>query len=56
MSGLKWKIYAFDDEESMEAHMENLRKMEKAGVFPSGVELKAWDVQESLSRITGAPI
>ena len=68
--GLKWKIYAFDDEESMatgiylyddveamKAQMAKLKKnMEKLVGLASDLELKVWDVQESLCRITGAPI
>ena len=69
MPGLKWKIYAFDDEasmgtgiylfhdeEAMNAHMENLRKMEKVVEHVSELEMKVWDVQEALCKITGAPI
>ncbi len=69
MPGLRWKIYAFDDEastgtgfylfddvEAMKAHMENLRQMEKVVDYASDLEMKVWDVQEALCKITGAPI
>ena len=69
MPGLRWKIYAFndeesmgtgiylfDDEEAMEAHMENLRQMVKVVEHVSDLEMMVWDVQEALCKITGAPI
>jgi hypothetical protein len=69
MSGLKWKIYGFDDETSMatgiylfedvevmKTHMENLKKMEKAADHASDLEMQVWDIQESLSKITKGPI
>jgi hypothetical protein len=69
MPGLRWKIYAFDDESSMatgiylfddeevmRAHMENLRKMEKVVEHASDLEMQVWDVQEALCKITNAPI
>jgi len=49
-------IYLFDDEEAMEAHIENLRQMEKAVDYVSDLEMMVWDVQEALCKITGAPI
>jgi hypothetical protein len=67
--GAKWKLYGFNDEASrgtgiylfedldaMKAHMENLRKMEQAIDYVSDLEIQVWDVQESLSKITKAPI
>ena len=69
MPGLRWKIYAFndeesmgtgiylfDDEEAMKAHMENLRQMEKVVDYVSDLEMMVWDVQEVLCKITRAPI
>jgi len=69
MPGLRWKIYGFDDEASMatgiylfddeevmRAHMENLRKMEKAVDHASDLEMQVWDVQDDLSKITKGPI
>jgi len=69
MPGLKWKIYAFNDEKSMatgiylydeeeaiKAHMENLRQREKGVDYASDLEMMVWDVQEALCKITGAPI
>jgi hypothetical protein len=69
MPGLRWKIYGFDDlesmatgiylfddEEVMKRYMENLRKAANATEFLSDFELKVWDVQEALSNITKAPI
>ena len=67
--GAKWKlygfneddsmgtgIYLFEDVEAMKAHMENLRKMAQAIEYVSDLEMQVWDVQEGLSRITKAPI
>ena len=67
--GAKWKIYGFDDdtsmgtgiylfedEEVMKAHMENLKQMEKAVDYVSDLEMKVWDIQEALCKVTGAPI
>lgn len=69
MLGLKWKIYGFDDKtsmatgiylfedvEAMKAHMENLKNMEKVVDHASNLELQVWDIQDSLSKITRAPI
>ena len=69
MAGLKWKIYAFDDEKSMatgiylfedinamEAQMESLRQAGEFLDFVSDLELQVWDVQDALCKITGAPI
>jgi hypothetical protein len=46
----------FDDEEAMRAHMENLRKMEKAVDHASDLEMQVWDVQDDLSKVTKGPI
>jgi hypothetical protein len=67
--GAKWKIYAFDNEESMgtgiylyedieamNSHIENLREIAEKIDIVSDLELKVWDVQEALSKITAAPI
>jgi hypothetical protein len=67
--GARWKIYAFndeesmgtgiylfDDEEAMRAHMENLRQMVKAVDHVSDLVMMVWDVQEALCKITRAPI
>jgi len=68
VSGLRWKIYAYDDEGSMATGIYLFEDIEslnsylgpfKAGAQPEGVEdieFKVWDVQEALSRITRAPI
>jgi hypothetical protein len=67
--GARWKIYGFnddtsmgtgiylfDDEEAMKAHMVNLREMANQRDHVSNLEMMVWDVQEALSKITGAPI
>jgi hypothetical protein len=67
--GAVWKIYGFDDEKSMATgiylfkdvmamniHMENLKKMADKIDYVSDLELKVWDIQENLSKITDAPI
>ena len=67
--GAKWKLYGFNDEDSMgtgiylfedveamKVHMENLRKMEQAIEYVSDLEMQVWDVQEGLSRVTKGPI
>ena len=56
MPGLRWKIYGFDDEGAMRAHMENLRKMEKSVDHASDLDMQVWDVQEALSKVTRGPI
>jgi hypothetical protein len=69
MSGIKWKIYAFDDIkskatgiylfediEAMNSHMANLRDMTNKIDFVSNLELQVWDDQKELCKITGAPI
>lgn len=67
--GAKWKIYGFDDVnsigtgiylfddvEAMNSHMANLREMAKKIDYVSDLELQVWDIQEELCRITEAPI
>jgi len=69
MLGLRWKIYAFNDEKSMatgiylfddvqamNSHMANLRERANKSDHASDFEMIVWDVQEALSKITGAPI
>jgi len=69
MPGLRWKIYAFNDEESMgtgiylfddvqvmNSYMANLREMADQVDHVSDFEMMVWDVQEALCKITGAPI
>jgi len=69
MPGLKWKIYAFNDEKSMATgiylfddvqamnyHMSYLRERADKSDHVSDLEMIVWDVQEALSKITGAPI
>ena len=67
--GAKWKIYGFNDEDSMgtgiylfedmeamHVHIDNLHKMVEAVDYVSDLEIQVWDVQKSLSQITEAPI
>ena len=68
MPGLRWKIYAYDDESSMATGIYLFEDIEslnsylgpfKASAQPDGVEdieFKVWDVQEALSKVTQAPI
>ena len=69
MPGLRWKIYAFNDEkimatgiylfddvQAMNSHMAYLRERLKKSDHASDLEMIVWDVQESLSKIAGAPI
>jgi len=69
MPGLRWKIYAFNDEKSMatgiylfddvqamNSHMAYLRERANKSDHVSDLEMIVWDVQEALSKITGAPI
>lgn len=68
MAGLRWKIYGYDDENSMATgiylfeDMESLNKYLfpfRSGAQPDGVtemEFKVWDIQDNLSMITNAPI
>ena len=49
-------IYLFDDEEAMKSHMENLRQMVQVVEYVSDLEMNVWDVQEVLCKITNAPI
>jgi hypothetical protein len=69
MPGLRWKIYAFNDEESMATgiylfddvqamnfHMAYLRVAADQVDYVSDLEMIVWDVQEALCKITGAPI
>ena len=69
MPGLRWKIYAFNDEKSMatgiylfddvqamNTYMKNLRTMVDQVDFVSDMEMMVWDVQEALCKITKAPI
>ena len=66
--GLRWKVWAYDDEESMatgiylfedvESINSYLAWLQGLGQNPNIVdfEIKIWDVQEALSKITRAPI
>jgi len=67
--GARWKIYAFNDEKSMatgiylfddvqamNSHMAYLREGADKSDHVSDFEMMVWDVQEALSKITGAPI
>ena len=67
--GSKWKLYGFNDEDSMgtgiylfddveamNTHMENLLKMEQAIEYVTDLEMQVWEAQEGLSKITKAPI
>jgi hypothetical protein len=66
--GLHWKIYGFDDEESMATGIYLFEDVESLNSYlgpfmerdqPDGVvdlEYKVWEVQEDLSKITRAPI
>jgi hypothetical protein len=69
MTGLRWKIYAFNDEKSMatgiylfddvqamNSHMSNLREAADHLDHVSDLELMVWDIQEALCKITRAPI
>jgi len=69
MAGLRWKIWAFNDEKSMatgiylfddiqamNSHMANLRKATDMSEDASDLEMMVWDIQEALCKITGAPI
>ncbi len=69
MPGLKWKIYAYNDEKSMatgiylfndvqamNSHMAYLREGADKSDHVSDFEMMVWDVQETLSKIAGAPI
>ena len=69
MPGFRWKIYGFNDEKSMatgiylfddvqamNSHMAYLRERANKSDHVSDLEMIVWDVQEALSKITGAPI
>ena len=69
MPGLRWKIYAFNEEESMatgiylfddvqamKSQMAYLRAAADQVDHVSDLEMMVWDVQEALCKITGAPI
>jgi len=69
MPGLRWKIYAFNDEESMatgiylfddvqamKSQMAYLRAAADQVDYVSDLEMMVWDVQEALCKVTGAPI
>ena len=66
---LRWKIYGFNEEESMaigiylfddvqvmNSQMTYLREALIKTEHVSELEMKVWDVQEDLSKITRAPI
>jgi len=69
MPGLRWKIYAFNDEKSMatgiylfddvqamNSHMAYLRERADKSDHVSDLEFMVWDVQEALSKIARSPI
>jgi hypothetical protein len=69
MAGLRWKIYAFNDEKSMgigiylfdevkamNSHMTSLREATNHLDHVSDLEMMVWEVQEALCKITVAPI
>jgi len=49
-------IYLFDDVQAMNSHMAYLREGADKSDHVSDFEMMVWDVQEALSKITGAPI
>jgi hypothetical protein len=67
-TGLRWKVWAFDDEESMATGIylfDDLESLNKYVAWLQGMgpidgvvdfEMKVWDVQEALSKITRAPL
>ena len=69
MPGLRWKIWAFNDEKSMatgiylfddaqamKSQMDYLRATVDQVDFASDLDMMVWDIQEALCKITRAPI
>jgi len=68
LTGLRWKIYGFDEENSLATGIYLFEDIESLNNYlvpfrnitpPPGVsdmEYQVWDLQEKLSKITKAPI